>query len=80
MKDYYHRIQDHQKYYEPVEETDYPFIRIKNVGLFNVPPLSISQIMQVGEQIMVNVSENSTCNVRYIVSYANHRTFVDIYK
>ncbi|TFK38003.1 bifunctional 6-phosphofructo-2-kinase/fructose-2,6-bisphosphate 2-phosphatase [Crucibulum laeve] len=32
VKDYYSRIRDHEKYYEPVEETSWPFIRIINVG------------------------------------------------
>ncbi|PCH35197.1 bifunctional 6-phosphofructo-2-kinase/fructose-2,6-bisphosphate 2-phosphatase [Wolfiporia cocos MD-104 SS10] len=38
VEDYYRRIRDHETHYQPVEETTYPFIRIKNVG----------------EQIMVN--------------------------
>ncbi|TDL22837.1 bifunctional 6-phosphofructo-2-kinase/fructose-2,6-bisphosphate 2-phosphatase [Rickenella mellea] len=32
VADYYGRIQDHERYYEPVEETTWPFIRIINVG------------------------------------------------
>lgn len=32
MKDYYTRIRDHEKYYETVTETDWPFIKIINVG------------------------------------------------
>ncbi|KAJ7927594.1 6-phosphofructo-2-kinase-domain-containing protein [Mycena leptocephala] len=32
VEDYYTRIKDHEKYYEPVEETTWPFIRIINVG------------------------------------------------
>ncbi|EED84586.1 predicted protein [Postia placenta Mad-698-R] len=32
VEDYYSRIRDHEVHYEPVEETAYPFIRIKNVG------------------------------------------------
>ncbi|THH04645.1 hypothetical protein EW145_g5362 [Phellinidium pouzarii] len=32
VDDYYRRIRDHEIYYEPVEETDWPFIRIFNVG------------------------------------------------
>ncbi|KAJ7064999.1 6-phosphofructo-2-kinase-domain-containing protein [Mycena amicta] len=32
IEDYYSRIRDHEKYYEPVEETTWPFIRIINVG------------------------------------------------
>ncbi|KAJ7512727.1 6-phosphofructo-2-kinase-domain-containing protein [Mycena galericulata] len=32
VEDYYTRIRDHEKYYEPVEETTWPFIRIINVG------------------------------------------------
>ncbi|THU84353.1 bifunctional 6-phosphofructo-2-kinase/fructose-2,6-bisphosphate 2-phosphatase [Dendrothele bispora CBS 962.96] len=32
VKDYYRRIEDHEKYYEPVEETTWPYIRILNVG------------------------------------------------
>ncbi|KAF7325740.1 6PF2K domain-containing protein [Mycena kentingensis (nom. inval.)] len=32
VEDYYGRIRDHEKYYEPVEETTWPFIRIINVG------------------------------------------------
>ena len=33
VKDYYNRIRDHEKHYEPVEETIWPFIRIINVAL-----------------------------------------------
>ncbi|KAL5523066.1 hypothetical protein ACEPAF_1333 [Sanghuangporus sanghuang] len=32
VEDYYRRIRDHEKYYEPVTETNWPFIRIFNVG------------------------------------------------
>ncbi|TFK63979.1 phosphoglycerate mutase-like protein, partial [Pluteus cervinus] len=32
VQDYYIRIRDHEKHYEPVEETDWPYIRILNVG------------------------------------------------
>ncbi|KAK7463099.1 hypothetical protein VKT23_007684 [Stygiomarasmius scandens] len=32
VKDYYRRIEDHEKYYEPVEEKTWPYIRILNVG------------------------------------------------
>ncbi|KAF8648235.1 hypothetical protein AX16_006317 [Volvariella volvacea WC 439] len=32
VQDYYNRIRDHEKYYEPIEETDWPFIKIINVG------------------------------------------------
>ncbi|KAJ7683031.1 6-phosphofructo-2-kinase-domain-containing protein [Mycena rosella] len=32
VEDYYSRIRDHEIYYEPVEETTWPFIRIINVG------------------------------------------------
>ncbi|KAJ6448934.1 6-phosphofructo-2-kinase-domain-containing protein [Mycena sanguinolenta] len=32
VEDYYGRIRDHEKYYQPVEETTWPFIRIINVG------------------------------------------------
>lgn len=32
VKDYYTRIRDHEKYYETVTETDWPFIKIINVG------------------------------------------------
>ncbi|TFK46862.1 bifunctional 6-phosphofructo-2-kinase/fructose-2,6-bisphosphate 2-phosphatase [Heliocybe sulcata] len=32
VEDYWSRIRDHEKYYEPVEETTWPFIRIINVG------------------------------------------------
>ncbi|PSR73984.1 hypothetical protein PHLCEN_2v10215 [Hermanssonia centrifuga] len=32
IKDYYRRIQDHEKHYQPVEETNWPSIRIINVG------------------------------------------------
>ena len=31
VKDYFRCIQDHEKFYEPVEETTWPFIRIINV-------------------------------------------------
>lgn len=32
VEDYYHRIRDHENYYETLEETTWPFIRIINVG------------------------------------------------
>ncbi|KAF5386441.1 hypothetical protein D9757_005843 [Collybiopsis confluens] len=48
VEDYYTRIQDHEKYYETVEEKDWPYIRILNVG----------------EKIMVNVSRTSSTNKR----------------
>ncbi|EJC99363.1 bifunctional 6-phosphofructo-2-kinase/fructose-2,6-bisphosphate 2-phosphatase [Fomitiporia mediterranea MF3/22] len=32
VEDYYGRIRDHERYYEPVTETNWPFIRIFNVG------------------------------------------------
>ncbi|KAJ8081669.1 hypothetical protein PM082_007515 [Marasmius tenuissimus] len=32
VQDYYKRIEDHEKYYEPVEENTWPSIRIVNVG------------------------------------------------
>ncbi|KAE9405021.1 bifunctional 6-phosphofructo-2-kinase/fructose-2,6-bisphosphate 2-phosphatase [Gymnopus androsaceus JB14] len=32
VEDYYTRIRDHEEYYEPVEEKDWPYIRIINVG------------------------------------------------
>ncbi|CAL1699282.1 unnamed protein product [Somion occarium] len=32
VQDYYGRIRDHEAHYEPVEETDWPYIRIVNVG------------------------------------------------
>ncbi|KAF4564717.1 hypothetical protein EYR40_010889 [Pleurotus pulmonarius] len=32
VEDYFIRIRDHEKYYETVEETNWPFIRIINVG------------------------------------------------
>ncbi|KAG7094792.1 hypothetical protein E1B28_005607 [Marasmius oreades] len=32
VQDYYRRIEDHEKYYEPVEENTWPSIRILNVG------------------------------------------------
>ncbi|KZV96585.1 bifunctional 6-phosphofructo-2-kinase/fructose-2,6-bisphosphate 2-phosphatase [Exidia glandulosa HHB12029] len=32
VADYWSRIRDHEKYYEPVEETEWPFIRIFDVG------------------------------------------------
>ncbi|PIL23541.1 hypothetical protein GSI_14854 [Ganoderma sinense ZZ0214-1] len=32
VADYYSRIKDHERHYEPVEETTWPFIRIINVG------------------------------------------------
>lgn len=34
VEDYYSRIRDHEKYYQPLEETTWPSIRIINVGLF----------------------------------------------
>lgn len=35
VQDYYTRIRDHEEYYEPVEEKDWPFIRIINVRRFH---------------------------------------------
>ncbi|KAH7878424.1 6-phosphofructo-2-kinase-domain-containing protein [Lentinula edodes] len=32
VEDYYTRIRDHEEYYDPVEEKDWPYIRIINVG------------------------------------------------
>ncbi|KAF8330106.1 bifunctional 6-phosphofructo-2-kinase fructose-2,6-bisphosphate 2-phosphatase [Amanita rubescens] len=32
VKDYYRRINDHEKFYQTVEETEWPFIKIINVG------------------------------------------------
>ncbi|KAF8504190.1 bifunctional 6-phosphofructo-2-kinase/fructose-2,6-bisphosphate 2-phosphatase [Hysterangium stoloniferum] len=32
VRDYWSRIKDHEKHYEPVAETNWPFIRIINVG------------------------------------------------
>ncbi|KAJ4473096.1 6-phosphofructo-2-kinase-domain-containing protein [Lentinula aciculospora] len=32
VEDYYTRIRDHEEYYDPVEEKDWPYIRIFNVG------------------------------------------------
>ncbi|KAJ3728020.1 hypothetical protein DFJ43DRAFT_1041028 [Lentinula guzmanii] len=32
VQDYYTRIRDHEEYYDPVEEKDWPYIRIFNVG------------------------------------------------
>ncbi|KAK2462996.1 hypothetical protein APHAL10511_004983 [Amanita phalloides] len=32
VEDYYKRIMEHEKYYQTVEETEWPFIRIINVG------------------------------------------------
>ena len=34
VEDYFVRINDHEKHYQPVEETTWPFIRIINVSLF----------------------------------------------
>ena len=34
VEDYYSRIRDHEKHYEPVEEKTWPFIRIINVTNF----------------------------------------------
>jgi hypothetical protein len=31
VKDYYERIRDHEKHYEPLEEKTWPYIRIINV-------------------------------------------------
>ncbi|KAI0918520.1 hypothetical protein AcW1_009606 [Taiwanofungus camphoratus] len=45
VADYYGRIRDHEVHYEPVEETTWPFIRIKNVGetiMVNVRIVSLS--------------------------------------
>jgi hypothetical protein len=59
VEDYYKRVRDREKHYEPVEEKIWPFIRIINVG----DPLGIESVLvtehsithQVGEKIMVNV-------------------------
>jgi len=32
VEDYFVRINDHEKHYQPVEETTWPFIRIINVS------------------------------------------------
>ena len=32
MQDYYRRINDHEKFYQTVEETEWPFIKIINVS------------------------------------------------
>lgn len=37
VDDYYKRIRDHEKHYETVEETTWPFIRIFNVGAAPTP-------------------------------------------
>lgn len=37
VEDYYSRIHDHEKYYQPLEETTWPSIRIINVCF--LPPL-----------------------------------------
>jgi hypothetical protein len=35
VEDYFRRVQDHERHYEPVEETTWPFIRIINVSRSN---------------------------------------------
>ena len=34
VEDYYTRIRDHEKYYEPIEDRTWPFIRILNVSAY----------------------------------------------
>ncbi|KAK0482211.1 bifunctional 6-phosphofructo-2-kinase/fructose-2,6-bisphosphate 2-phosphatase [Armillaria novae-zelandiae] len=46
VQDYYTRINDHEKYYEPVEET--------NVAVYTDSEFHILYALQVGEKIMVN--------------------------
>ena len=56
VEDYFVRINDHEKHYQPVEETTWPFIRIINVSVFlHVFTNSRLPNAQVGEKIMVNV-------------------------
>lgn len=59
VQDYYRRIKDHEAHYEPVEETTWPFIRIINVSymVFFCRDFDLIHCMQVGERIMVNVSD-----------------------
>jgi 6-phosphofructo-2-kinase/fructose-2,6-biphosphatase 4 len=58
VQDYWSRIKDHEKYYEPVVETNWPFIRIINVRFRLQCLISMIHLrgLQVGEKIMVNVS------------------------
>jgi len=37
VHDYWNRIKDHEKHYEPVVETNWPFIRIINVRIYILP-------------------------------------------
>lgn len=61
VEDYMGRIRDQERYYEPVDEPDWPWIRIINVWSFY---FDISCVVaehlpcwrKVGEKIMVNVS------------------------
>jgi hypothetical protein len=39
VEDYYSRIRDHEKYYQPLEETTWPSIRIINVCFLPAPRL-----------------------------------------
>lgn len=61
VEDYFVRIRDHEKYYETVEETNWPFIRIINVcSVWVSRSIVLTDSLQVGEKIMVNVSGFST--------------------
>lgn len=54
VADYWSRIRDHEKYYEPVEETVWPFIRIFDVRRRDMPSHALTSL-QVGDKIIVNV-------------------------
>lgn len=38
VEDYYHRIKDHEKHYETIDDQDWPFIKIMNVCRPSLPP------------------------------------------
>lgn len=60
VEDYYLRIRDHEKYYETVDETTWPFIRIINASsciFLSCLIIDMLSFRQVGEKIMVNVSK-----------------------
>jgi hypothetical protein len=48
IEDYYKRIQDHEKHYEPVEEKTWPYIRIMNVILLSSSVRSSTNVTSSG--------------------------------
>jgi len=61
VQDYYSRIRDHEEYYQPLEETTWPSIRIINVRVshshYNRLKTVLRNRLQVGEQVTTNVSQ-----------------------